>query len=597
MVRSLYSGVAGMTTHQVKMDVIGNNISNVSTYGYKTGRATFRDVYYQTQNGASGATPFRGGTNPREVGYGTQVSSIDVNHSQSIMSMTGFGLDCSIGGEGYFQVQDRDGNIFYTKAGMLDFDGEGNLVDMNGNFVLGTPTGRGPVGTQLPGSHIIRIDLPYLNAQGASFSDSIDENLITLESTNSTKLANIPFAFTSVTDLPIGQDVRAVVASDSVTIQFSATAEFADIDDLNTKINSAIRAGNNGADLPGGEYVLSFENDPFLLQTDPAAPAIHVSLTGAQLVRGNFGVDIGTGVIQADADPGNADYANFFSVASTGDRFLDGVAGYDDTTGAVETIDDATILFNYGASATDPANNVYKLSITVPGGVPVYYAELTPDQMKSSGSVMLRRFDGALNGVPLPESDSITVKFPTLSRLLTNNAIIADDPDTVADEFTSRLGNGAGAQTIQLTPSVASRDVGLSQTIFALKGGTEGGPQTANDLTAINLTKDGVIYAMHSILGEIELGRIDTATFANPAGLSQVGNTYFAESANSGAPRVGIPGTEGSGGLIPGALETSNVDLSHEFTDMITTQRGFQANSRIITVSDTMLEELLNLKR
>ena len=95
----------------------------------------------------------------------------------------------------------------------------------------------------------------------------------------------------------------------------------------------------------------------------------------------------------------------------------------------------------------------------------------------------------------------------------------------------------------------------------------------------------------------MELGRIDLATFANPKGLVQVGNTYFAESANSGEPELAIPGTNGTGNLASGALETANVDLSNEFSNMITTQRGFQANSRIITVSDSMLEELINLKR
>ena len=128
MVRSLYSGVAGMVTHQSKMDVIGNNIANVSTYGYKSSRASFRDVYYQTNSAASAATPTSGGVNPTQIGYGSKLGSVDVNHSQSVMSTTGYTLDVAIAGEGYLQVMDADGNIFYTKAGMLDIDAEGNLV-------------------------------------------------------------------------------------------------------------------------------------------------------------------------------------------------------------------------------------------------------------------------------------------------------------------------------------------------------------------------------------------------------------------------------------------------------------------------------------
>ena len=112
MVRSLYSGVAGMVTHQSKMDVIGNNIANVSTYGYKSSRASFRDVYYQTNSAASAATPTSGGVNPTQIGYGSKLGSVDVNHSQSVMSTTGYTLDVAIAGEGYLQVMDADGNIF-----------------------------------------------------------------------------------------------------------------------------------------------------------------------------------------------------------------------------------------------------------------------------------------------------------------------------------------------------------------------------------------------------------------------------------------------------------------------------------------------------
>ena len=145
--------------------------------------------------------------------------------------------------------------------------------------------------------------------------------------------------------------------------------------------------------------------------------------------------------------------------------------------------------------------------------------------------------------------------------------------------------------------SAPSRDVGLGATSFVLEGGTAGGQQSAADLTSIAISKDGVLTGVHPTYGEMELGRIDLATFDNPKGLTQVGNTYFAESANSGGPLLATPGTNGTGALASGTLETANVDLSNEFANMITTQRGFQANSRIITVSDSMLEELINLKR
>lgn len=121
--------------------------------------------------------------------------------------------------------------------------------------------------------------------------------------------------------------------------------------------------------------------------------------------------------------------------------------------------------------------------------------------------------------------------------------------------------------------------------------------QTVKDLDSVYINEDGTIYGIHSVHGIIMLGRIDIVTFDNPNGLEQVGSSYWRETLSSGQPQVNIAGENGSASVVSGALEMSNVDLSQEFSDMIITQRGFQANSRIITTSDTMLEEIVNLKR
>ena len=114
MVRSMYSGVAGMKANQTGLDVIGNNIANSHTYGFKSSRATFRDMYYQQLRGASAGTATRGGINPSMVGYGAQIASIDLLMTQSSMTSTGNPLDVCITGEGFLQVMDPDGNIYYT---------------------------------------------------------------------------------------------------------------------------------------------------------------------------------------------------------------------------------------------------------------------------------------------------------------------------------------------------------------------------------------------------------------------------------------------------------------------------------------------------
>ncbi|MGN1482096.1 flagellar hook-basal body complex protein [Porcipelethomonas sp.] len=525
MVRSLYSGVAGMTTHQKKMDVIGNNISNVSTYGYKSSRATFRDVYYQTSNSASAPTPTSGGVNPTQIGYGAKLGSVDVNHSQSVMSTTGYTLDVAIAGEGYLQVMDGDGNIFYTRAGMLDIDSEGNVIDVNGNFVLGvsgSPTGR-PAS-----SDKIKITLPYENAAAASASDTINDVTYTISAANETDSGNVNIVFAASSNLPIGQKAEAKITSSSIVVTLNSNETFSSLAQLNQEMNNAITAANGGVQHPGGAYTITM--------SDPAA--FSGVLTGAEIVNADFGVNSGTVTLPNDI-------AQYFSVKSVGDEFSGN--------------GNATMSF------TLTQGNNFTITLGQ------YAATLNAEQLKNAGTVVLKR-----SGID--SNDSITISYPNLNTI---NAYNIQDMTGVAT----------------LTPSEPSSNLGLGQGSFILSGGTEGGEQTVADLSGISINDKGIISGTHPTFGLMELGRIDLATFSNPAGLSQVGDTYFSESQNSGEPQVVIAGSEGSGDILGGTLETSNTDLSNEFADMITTQRGFQACSRLITVSDTMLEELINLKR
>ncbi|MGN0612720.1 MAG: flagellar hook-basal body complex protein [Porcipelethomonas sp.] len=525
MVRSLYSGVAGMITHQSKMDVIGNNIANVSTYGYKSSRATFRDVYYQTNSAAAAATPTSGGVNPTEIGYGSKLGSVDVNTSQSVMSTTGYTLDVAIAGEGYLQVMDGDGNIFYTKAGMLDIDAEGNVVDVNGNFVLGVsgdPTG------QAAGSSKIKISLPYKNAAAGTVSDTINGITYTIDASNENEAGNVNIVFASSKKLPIGQKATAEITSSSILVTLNSEETFTSLAELNTEVNNAIKTANGGTEHAGGTFTISM--------SDPAA--FSSPLTGAEIVEADFGVQSGTVTLPNDI-------AQFFSVQSVGDSF----------SGTGNSTMDLTL---------SAAN-----SLTIRIGN--YVATLTDNQLQTAGTVVLKRGGTDSN-------DSIVISYPNLNTINAYNVA-------------SMTG------TVSMTPSEPSSNLGLGKGNFMLQGGTEGGEQTVADLTGISINNKGIISATHPTFGLLELGRIDLATFANPAGLSQAGNTYFAQSQNSGDPQVTIAGTNGTGEILGGTLETSNTDLSQEMSDMITTQRGFQACSRLITVSDTMLEELINLKR
>lgn len=179
--------------------------------------------------------------------------------------------------------------------------------------------------------------------------------------------------------------------------------------------------------------------------------------------------------------------------------------------------------------------------------------------------------------------------FPTLDTVLSAKDTGGSPPTTPHTGWANQTGTA--------TPSTPSNDLGLSERAWKLSGGTAGGAQSVKDLTGISIGADGSIVAIHGVHGRMTIGRIDLATFDNPRGLVQSGSSYFAATVNSGDPSITVPGENGTGAIKNSALEMSNVDLSQEFSDIITTQRGFQANSRLITVSDTLLEELINLKR
>ena len=151
MIRSMFSAVSGLKGHQTMLDVIGNNIANVNTAGFKASRVLFSDMYYQTLSNASAPTTTTGGTNPSQSGYGSKVASIDLLNTRSGFQQTARAMDTYISGEGFFSVRDSSGEMNYTRVGSFSFDASGNLLDANGSFVMGQiPTLSNPVGTLVP---------------------------------------------------------------------------------------------------------------------------------------------------------------------------------------------------------------------------------------------------------------------------------------------------------------------------------------------------------------------------------------------------------------------------------------------------------------
>ncbi|MBG6178840.1 flagellar hook protein FlgE [Arthrobacter sp. CAN_A1] len=389
MLRSLYSGISGLRSHQTMLDVTGNNIANVNTTGFKASSAQFQDTLSQLTQGAGGPQQAVGGTNPAQIGLGVQVAGISTNFAQGSAQATGRATDMMVAGEGFFVTQ-SGGETTYTRAGSFDFDAAGRLVSPDGAIVQGW----GAVNGEVAGGAIGDITVPREAVSAPA------------QTTTAGAVGNLPSDAADGTE--IIQDVEV----------FNATGEARTLTLTFTKTGA-------GWDVAGAD-----------------------------------GAQTGNSALTFDAD---------------------------------------------GNVATGGTLNV--------GGIAVDLTEVT--------------------GV-------------------------------------------AQLSTISLA---------------------EQNGRSAGTLESFTLSPDGTLIGAFSNGGREPLGRIALANFVNPGGLEKTGGSSYRATVNSGDPAVGAPGADGLGSVAGGMLEMSNVDLSQEFTNLIVAQRGFQANARIITTSDEVLQELSNLKR
>ena len=420
MNRALYSGVAGLKAHQTKMDVIGNNISNVNTYGYKAQRTIFSDVFYQTVSSATAGTASSGGTNPSSIGYGSQLAAIQTQMSQSSMQSTGYGLDVAITGEGFFQVMDSDGNIFYTKAGILDYDSNGYLTDVNGNFVLGSAKADGAAASQ----KIKLDDLGSVPAAASKAEVSINGITYTVTAANSTESGNVSIAIGSSDELPAGQKAKASISSTgTITVQLSSTETFADMAALNTAINAAITEANGGKAHAAGAFTFT--------AADAAAKfTAGGGLTGAEICGTDYSVTEGTFT-----------YTSLFG----GNMTINGTSSGFDGTGT------STLTATYTAlSGTTPAY----WTITMTDSTGKAYTGVLNDGELAKSLLLKNATDG----------DYIEVSNPGFDNLVD----LAGDTDNndVPDTLPATLNGVSG--TLTATPAQQSNELGLSSTSFVL---------------------------------------------------------------------------------------------------------------------------------
>ncbi|HWQ71482.1 MAG TPA: flagellar hook-basal body complex protein [Desulfitobacteriaceae bacterium] len=463
MMRSLYSAISGLRNHQIKMDVIGNNIANVNTTGFKRSNVSFATALSQTMKGASAPTPSQGGTNPMQVGLGVMLGSINQIMTPGSTQTTGKATDVLLQGSGFF-VLNNNGQQVYTRSGGFGQDSNGALID------------------------------PGTGAKVQGYSWGADTTAPAVWSA----LGEIRF---KPGDVLLTDTFFPIAEEDAI-----------DVADLDTTADPTVF----DTDVQGAENL--------------TIDGMTRVATGTTPATGQYAYDPATGYVTFAA--------GFDPTTSTAQIHYINPAGEGNNTTTID-VSDNTAIVDYPPK---PGAIVYNDL----GGTPTAYTLTDSD---TPGDLEY--------AVELLANGQYKITFGT-------------DGDTPPNA------------TIATTP--------ISYDFI----------NEPHVLTDYSIDQSGVITGVYSN-GEDsvthKIAQIAVASFANDAGLQNVGGSFYLNTNNSGVARIGAAGEDGRASIVSGALEMSNVDLSQEMTDMITTQRGFQANSRVITVSDTLLQELIDLKR
>ena len=780
MMRSLFSGVAGLKSHQTGMDILGSNISNVNTVGYKAGRVNFSDVISQTMQGASSSSNGRGGTNPIQVGTGVGITAVDTIMTAGSYQPTGKQTDLAIQNEGFFIVTDGK-NQFYTRAGNFDFDASGNFVSAsNGMKVMGWIGTNGvvdssggitpikiPSGIMLPAEATTKMtyigNLSGSDTPGASAQTSLDvydslgnvqnlsEKFTKVDGVNNVWLSkatlgdsniSVSNSMTEITfdskgavskirqvsfhevpsknlvladSLQLNGTAAAVSTISGVSLYDSAgIAKKYDIAFTTTTANSdwsytikdsttaTVQTGTAHWDSVAKKYTfttdaggsLSTLNLSNSIGVAPGAAAadVHASIASTGLPQSNikfasgltldstatgsshtlaftlydadgqvknykmkidstngtaftyniydasdttFASSLGAGTIT----PATATSTNYFNPTTAFDPWgtggitpisVGGIAPAAVFSGSIPKVTPGTTAVNIPALQLDnTSGSVHDAYYTVfdnnlnPHVLKMEFTQTSSNnwsyKLSEEGSASATellsgtvKWDNSLATpayVYTPAFDKNTFSIGTGAALTT---ITLGAPTTeVAPAGTSFIassaatyGTGTTVNPVEFTPSGADK-VSITMDLSALTqfGGSttvqasNQNGSSAGSLYSVSINNSGMIVGKFSNGKNQDLAQVSLCVFTNAGGLVRVGDTLFSLSNNSGNPSIGTAGTGGRGALSSATLEMSNIDLADQFSKMIITQRGFQSNSKIITVSDEMLEILANLKR
>ena len=669
MMRSLFSGVAGLKTHQTRMDVIGNNIANVNTTAYKSQNMVFSDMLYQTTQSASGANDAtgRGGINPRQIGLGSKTGAISTAIAQQGSAQsTNNPWDIMIEGSSFFVVSDGSQN-FFTRDGSFTVDGAGNLVMANtGYTVMGWQvdpetgdirqdivsalkimhpdnmnsdpewTTKGYVSgildkkdTKLNSPDGLIRTMTFFDSQGyqytAKFSfhgigeedrfrvqldDILDPDGVSLVKlyglNNIEQIAT--FGSTGVKETiskyTMDPNAKYDAAANKFTINMAMEEILADFNKNamvvaageNIKVKTPAAAGEvaEGADVTvTGEVTLTkaqLEAEPYNLIYNSADSSYYKKKDDgtsekvtdwAAALKDMKGLDTVSNIVATPGNPPENITISFDATfKTTTASTYDGASNFGVTL--ENNADNQAAILEQVYHIKSGEGKTYTIDFVGPDGS----AQIKLTENNKGNMIVFDHETGKFSYIGGQGQDSAMLTFNSSASSMDGKTIDLSQFTNIDIDFSSinNFGNG-GMCTLEMLNGSKEQS-------------TLGAGRKQGELNGIEVGQDGRITAYYDNGLSKLLGQIAVAEFANPSGLAKAGNNLYSATQNSGEFNgVGVDITANQGSMTSGVLEMSNVDLSSEFTTMITTQRGFQANSRIITTSDTLLEELVNLKR
>jgi len=666
MMRSLFAAISGLVNQQVKMDVIGNNVANVNTTGYKSSRVLFQDILSQTLRSGQAPSGDQGTINPSQVGLGVTIAGIESNFAQGSLETTGKVTDLAIQGDGFFILSNGEG-VRYSRAGAFDIGSDGDITNLTTGYkvqgwqadalgAINTTDSLGsihvPIGSTLEASATSQITMGNnLNGGGAvgtlgailssqrflaTAEGADDVSGLRDESGNALSLADgsvievSPDGGTTVSTLTKGTDfdslaelaaeIQAILRTVSTTATVSVTSSGA-LEISNPSGGGAaaltVTLASQGGLLPGFDSAMDSLNGAVLVDDTSTSGALLASATGTDLLvdlydyQGNSlglsGSDMvavsgklgGIAVADGELAVGGATLADLLSELEEtfgitnvdGAQLSDGMvelncdvgAGYAVSDLGIDTLAGSPSLVSATRFSTsqEADGTTYKTSVDVFDSLGVAHSV---GLIFNKTGVNEWDWQARVDGVNV-QAGTNTITFDENGRFdWQGGATIEFDPD-----------NGAAPLSITLDLSNLSQGSGTST---ASVTGQDGYAQ--GELASVSIGANGVVSGTYTNGRSRVMGQVAMATFTNPSGLLRAGNNMFeatAQASTTGSGMVGVANSGGRGAITSGALEMSNVDIAKEFVDLIITQRGFQTNARVITTSDELLKELVDLKR